>query len=274
MNINCDSQQGLIIPLAHPVHLSLGAYGNVPHQVAIDHALSHSPSDPLLGTLSTTRLQLCPQNRGRIDTALAWGLRRNHPNVEWRLHANVMIETTPRRVDLCDFPHEQSWFKQVAQLSSVLQAPAYTAHAGRRHQATVQEVIQYARESEQLFGIPVGIEGHYPTSVRADQQWLFNSWAEYQLLHESNVHFALDLSHEHILATDTQRIEWTLLQEMLNSTKCLEVHVSGNDGSHDQHQSLNADDPPWWRSLLQYTHEHAVIFSEGKQSMTDHSISA
>jgi hypothetical protein len=265
MNINCD----LSDHLNRPVHLSLGAYGSIPHQVAIDRALTHPPSDPLLGRLSTTRLQLCPQNRGRIDTALAWGLRRNHPDIEWRLHANVMVETTPRRVDLCDFAHEQAWFKQVAQLSSVLHAPAYTAHAGRRSQATVLDVIQYAKDAEQLFGIPVGIEGHYPTSGRADHQWLFNSWVEYRVLHESNVHFALDLSHVHILATATQQIEWTLLQEMLSSPKCLEVHVSGNDGSHDQHQSLKAEDPPWWESLLTYTHADAVIFSEGKQTIAE-----
>jgi uncharacterized protein (UPF0276 family) len=157
----------------------------------------------------------------------------------------------------------------VAQLSSVLHAPAYTAHAGRRNQASVQEVLEYAQDAEQLFGIPVGIEGHYPTSGRADHQWLFNSWAEYRVLQESNVHFALDLSHVHILATATQHIEWRLLQEMLNSPKCLEVHVSGNDGSHDQHQSLNADDPPWWSSLLTYTHADAVIFSEGKQTIAE-----
>ena len=65
-----------------PVHLSLGAYGRCPHHVAIAHALTQSPSDPLLGNLSTTKLQLCPQNQGRIDCDMALKLRRNHPNIE------------------------------------------------------------------------------------------------------------------------------------------------------------------------------------------------
>ena len=122
-----------------PVHLSLGAYGRCPHHVAIAHALTQSPSDPLLGNLSTTKLQLCPQNQGRIDCDMALKLRRNHPEIEWRLHANVQIDGQARIVDLCDWRDELYWFAQVARLSNVLAAPAYTAHAGRRGQASLTE---------------------------------------------------------------------------------------------------------------------------------------
>ena len=78
--------------LVRPVHLSLGAYGRCPHHLAIAQALNQSPSDPLLGNLSTSKLQLCPQNRGRIDSEMARHLRLNHPEIEWRLHANVHID--------------------------------------------------------------------------------------------------------------------------------------------------------------------------------------
>ena len=54
-----------------PVHLSLGAYGRCPHHVAIEQALTHLPCDPLIGALSTAKLQLCPQNRGRVDVEMA-----------------------------------------------------------------------------------------------------------------------------------------------------------------------------------------------------------
>jgi hypothetical protein len=94
-----------------PVHLSLGAYGRCHHHVAITQALTQLPSDPLLGNLSTSKLQLCPQNRGRLGCEMALELRRNHPSIEWRLHANVQIDGQARIVDLCD------WFTSVSFLS-------------------------------------------------------------------------------------------------------------------------------------------------------------
>lgn len=250
---------------SQPVHLSIGAYGRLPHQVAIAHALHYPPSDPVLGVLSTAKMQLCPQNRSRVDVEMAVALRRNHPDIEWRLHANVWLADRPRIVDLCDWPNEPDWFAQVGQLSGFLKAPTYTAHAGQRGKATVDQVLRYALEAEQCFGLPVGIEGHYPTPRQPDF-WLFSSWEEYRLLLGSGVHYALDLSHLHILATCSGRIEWSLVQELLANDKCLEVHVSGNDGSADQHLPLEADDLPWWFPLLDAVHETAVIFSEGKQS--------
>jgi hypothetical protein len=101
-------------------------------------------------------------------------LRLNHPEIEWRLHANVQIDGQARIVDLCDWRDELYWFAQVARLSNVLAAPAYTAHAGRRGQASLTDVLRYTLEAEQLFGIPVGIEGHYPTK---HDIWLLSTWA-------------------------------------------------------------------------------------------------
>jgi hypothetical protein len=79
-------------------------------------------------------------------------LRLNHPEIEWRLHANVQIDYQPRIVDLCDWRDELYWFAQVSHLSSVLGAPAYTAHAGRRGKASLTDVLRYTLEAEQLFG--------------------------------------------------------------------------------------------------------------------------
>ena len=247
-----------------PVHLSLGAYGRCPHHVAITQALTQSPSDPLLGSLSTTKLQLCPQNRGRIDVEMAQRLRVDHPEIEWRLHANVQIDGQARIVDLCDWRDDLYWFAQVARLSNVLASPAYTAHAGRRGQASLTEVLRYTLEAEQLFGIPVGIEGHYPTK---HDIWLLSTWAEYQQLLESGAHYALDLSHLHIVATASGYVEWNLLRELLASPQCIEVHLSGNDGSADQHHALDVDAVPWWWSLMACANPDAVIFSEGRQAI-------
>ncbi len=250
--------------LARPVHVSLGAYGRCPHHVAIAQALTQLPSDPLLGNLSTTKLQLCPQNRGRIDVEMAQRLRVDHPEIEWRLHANVQIDGQARIVDLCDWRDELYLFAQVARLSNVLAAPAYTAHAGRRGQSSLTEVLRYTLEAEQLFGIPVGIEGHYPTK---HDIWLLSTWAEYRMLLESGAHYALDLSHLHIVATASGYVEWNLLRELLASPKCIEVHVSGNDGSADQHHALDVDAVPWWWPLLTCANPDAAIFSEGRQAI-------
>ncbi len=247
-----------------PVHLSLGAYGRCPHYVAIEQALTHLPVDPLIGNLSTAKLQLCPQNRGRIDVEMARRLRVDHPTIEWRLHANVQIDYQPRLVDLCDWRDELYWFAQLSKLSAVLGAPAYTAHAGRRGKASLTEVLRYTLEAEQLFGLPVGIEGHYPTK---HDTWLLSTWAEYRMLLESGAHYALDLSHLHIVATASGYVEWGLLQELLASPKCLEVHLSGNDGSADQHHALDVASVPWWWVLLADVNPNAVLFSEGRQSV-------
>lgn len=251
--------------LDRPVHISLGAYGRMPHGLAIAKALHEMPKDPMLGRLSSERMQLCPQGRGRLDVEFAQELVKSFPSVEWRLHANVQLEYSQRVVDLAHWPTKRGWFTQLGQVSAALKAPVYTAHAGRRDQATVNQVLSYVREAEQFLGIPVGLEGHYPTRSGV---WLFSSWTEYRKLLESDVHYALDLSHLHILATQSGRIEWSLMQELVSSPQCLEIHVSANDGSADQHQLL--DGPTWWLPLLSQANSDAVIFSEGKLSSDFH----
>jgi hypothetical protein len=212
----------------------------------LTQALTQSPSDPLLGIYRPLNCNFALKIVGEL--ILRWrALRRNHPEIEWRLHANVQIDGQARIVDLCDWRDELYWFAQVARLSNVLAAPAYTAHAGRRGQASLTDVLRYTLEAEQLFGIPVGIEGHYPTK---HDIWLLSTWAEYRQLLESGAHYALDLSHLHIVATASGYVEWNLLRELLASPQCIEVHLSGNDGSADQHHALDVDAVPWWWSLM------------------------
>lgn len=245
---------------APAVHVSLGSYGRAHFREAIAEMLLQPPLDLLLGPLSTSHLQLCPQNTGRLDVEAAAELRRDFPAITWRLHANVRVDGRLRIVDLCDWQSERDYFRQVADVSAVLDAPAYTAHAGRRAQTTLAEVLRYTREAEQRFSIPVGIEGHYPAP---GDPWLLSSWAEYRQLLESGVRYALDLSHLHILAAHSGCIEWSLLKELLASDCCLEVHVSANDGTADQHHPLT--EPPWWFPLLAHIHPDATVFSEGRQ---------
>ena len=248
-------------PYNQPVYISLGSYGRMPHEQAIALALTAPPEDPLLGTLSAACLQVCPQNHGRLDVATAQAWRQRYPSVSWRVHANVQVERHKRIVDWCDWPEERDWFASVAAVSHALGATAYTAHAGRRRLGmTLSAVLNAVRDAEQCFGIPVGIEGHYPT---ARDTWFLSSWEEYRVLLESGVRYALDLSHLHIVACQSKRIEWELVAELLANPCCIEVHLSGNDGQSDQHQPLRMN-APWWWTLLFQLNDNALMFSEGK----------
>lgn len=245
--------------LSKPVHVSFGAYGRAPHLVAITDVLAHPPCDPLLGELSTQRLQLCPQNTGCLDLDWVSRLRDLYPDIEWRLHANIRLKGSDRFIDLCDWPEQPGYFRELGRLSRALGAPAYSAHAGRRDRATVADVIDYSRALTDLFGMPVAIEGHYPVPNNA---WLFSTWEEYRQLLESDAYFALDLSHLHILASHTRRIETGLILEMLACERCIEVHLSDNDGRRDQHRPLTH--VPWWLPVLDLSQTSGVIFSEGR----------
>ncbi len=195
---------------------------------------------------------------GTLDDTLVDLLREAFPATRFRLHANV--RALPRHViaDLSNFTMHAEWFSQAARISQRLDAPAYTAHAGRRSQAPLGEVIDNVRRCADLFGCPIGVEGHYPS---AGDIWLVSSWPEYRAVFESGVPYALDLSHLHILATHTGRHETALVAEMLACERCIEVHVSANDGRGDWHQVCA--EPPWWYPLLRHIHPDAVMFSEG-----------
>lgn len=56
-----------------------------------------------------------------------------------------------------------------------------------------------------------------------------------------------------------------LVRSMLASPRCLEVHLSANDGRADQHQVLESLDGVWWAPLLQHIHQDCVVFSEGNR---------
>ncbi|MDR1661426.1 MAG: hypothetical protein LBR95_03230, partial [Azoarcus sp.] len=172
-------------------------------------------------------------------------------------------------VDLSTYASHAEWSSRAACISRLLDAPAYTAHAGKRANASMAEMLEHARRCAELFGCPVGVEGHYPT--RHDV-WLVSSWAEYRALFESGVPYALDLSHLNILAAWSGRRETALVAEMLACERCLEVHVSDNDGRGDGH--LVCGEPPWWFALLDEVHDDAVIFAEGSHRFPSQGSSA
>ncbi|MDO9093623.1 MAG: hypothetical protein Q8R98_14850 [Rubrivivax sp.] len=119
-------------------------------------------------------------------------------------------------------------------------------------------MLDHTRRCADLFGCAVGVEGQYPA---AGDPWLVSTWPEYRRLFESGVPYAIDLSHLHILACHSGVHDDALVRDMLACDRCIEVHVSANDGRGDWHQVC--EQPPWWWPLLQYINPKAVVFSEG-----------
>lgn len=239
------------------VHVSLACWPGLRHADAVQR-LAEPPNEPCFGRLSTAHVQLVPQSMGVLDDALVDALRAACPGTRWRLHANVRVLSRHVMADLSGFALHADWFVQAARISRRLEAPAYTAHAGRRSQATLPQMLDNARRCADLFGCPVGVEGHYPSG---GDDWLVSSWREYQTVFASGVPYALDLSHLHILASRTGQRETSLVTEMLACERCIEVHVSANDGHGDWHQVCT--EPAWWHPLLPHIHPKAVVFSEG-----------
>ncbi|MDR8763317.1 hypothetical protein [Burkholderia multivorans] len=241
-----------------PVNVSLAAWPGLRFEEAVAEAIDRPPHEPLLGTLVSDHIQLCPQNRGVLTPELAQDLRDRFPRTRFRLHANVRVLAARRLADLADWSQDDTYWQALAARSQSLDALTYTAHAGRRDRCTLPGLLDNARQAAALFNCPVGIEGHYPTR---DNPYLISDWNEYRALFDSRVPYALDLSHLNIVATRTRSREQTMVREMLACERCLEVHLSGNNGTGDEHRVLEQE--PWWWSLLDAVHDRAVIFSEG-----------
>ena len=238
-------------------HVSLACWPGLRHVQAAQR-LAHDISDPLFGTLSTAHVQLVPQSFGVLTEAVADSLFVAFPQVRFRLHANVRVLATHRVADLSGYRSHAEWFCQAARISRRLGAPAYTAHSGSRSESTLGEMLDNARRCADLFECPVGVEGQYPAT---GNPWWVSSWAEYRQLFESGVPYAIDLSHIRILAARSGIRDDALLQEMLACERCIEVHVSDNDGQGDWHQVCVQ--PTWWFPLLHHINPKAVVFSEG-----------
>ncbi|WP_353627685.1 hypothetical protein ABNQ24_06885 [Ralstonia pseudosolanacearum] len=231
-------------------------YGRVPEMLECTH------TEPLFGTLSAAHMQLVPQTIGLLDEERVDGLLAAFPGTRFRLHANVRVLPRHRMADLSTFDTDLDWFRQAARLSQRLGAPAYSAHAGDRRNATLTRVLDNARRCADLFGCPVAVEGLYPD--RHGTQWV-SSWDEYRTVLESGVPYALDLSHLNIVAHRYGR-QHSLVADLLACERCIEIHVSDNDGTGDWHRVCEA--PPWWYPLLSYRNPGAVIFSEGNHRRT------
>lgn len=243
----------------HGINLSLAAFPGMGFVEAMLRA-REGVSEPLLGSLSLEQVQLCPQNRGTLTEDVAEGLKAAYPETQFRLHANVRVLSRRLVMDLDRFCSNDPYWVALARISQILGAPAYTAHAGLRTHATLDQVFDNTRRASDLMGCAVGIEGHYPTPRGI---YLLDTWEDYITMLEADIPYALDLSHVNILAVQSGRMERQLVEELMASPNCIELHVSGNNGERDSHEVLDA--APWWWYLMGKLHPDCVIFSEGTQ---------
>lgn len=206
------------------VRTSLACWPGMTHLSAVQAAM-HGVSEPQVGALLTDHIQLVPQSTDVLDEGLAEVLVNTWPATSFRLHANVRVLPRGRLADLCTFDRDIDWFEAAARVHRVLGASVYSAHAGLRRDATLDEMFDNTHRCSDLFGCPVAIEGQYPATGDDPHRFLVSSWLEYRELLDSGIPYALDLSHLNILSDRTGQREDTLVAEMLASPACLEVHI-------------------------------------------------
>jgi hypothetical protein len=244
------------------VNISLAAFPGMRHEQATERAVTRARAGELnekfLGVISTGHIQLVPQNFGLLSESLVDDLMDAYPEVQLRLHANVRVQPSHRVADLANFGSNTDWFECAAAISKRIRAPAYTAHSGLREDATMTSMLDNARRASDLFGCPVGVEGQYPVPGNT---LLVSSWDEYRQVFESGCPYALDLSHLNIVVHQSGRREDNLVREMLSCDRCIEVHLSDNEGQGDSHQVCESQ--TWWYPLLGYINEKTVVFTEG-----------
>ena len=249
--------------LNRPVHTSLACFSGWAPPKAMAAAAA-GVSEPALGDLSVGHVQLCPQNRGLLTVERAQALAAQYPDTQFRLHANVHVWDVDKvRWDAADVhkPGHDQYFNQLARVSQAINAPAYTLHAGDAIDCDLDRMAANVRSLEDTFGCRVGVEGLYPAQHRPH---LLATSDEDRWLLMSGLDYALDVSHLNIVAHHEGRFDVGLLNELLASEHCIELHVSGNDGSRDQHRQLTTT--PWWfEPVKRHLHPDCVIFSEGNQ---------
>ncbi|MCX8016518.1 MAG: hypothetical protein N2690_01250 [Rhodocyclaceae bacterium] len=249
---------GFFLEMAMKINVSLASWPMARHEDALQSALS-GVSDPMFGPLAVEHIQLVPQNRGVLTAEFVARLREMAPGARFRLHANVRVLPQHRFADLTNAHLHWDYFLSLAQVHRATGATVYSAHSGLKTEGSWQDTMKNVYRLQDLLGCPVAVEGQYPTL----KPMHLSTWQEYAALLEADLYYVVDLSHLHIVATQTRRVELNLTRELLANPRCLEVHLSDNDGRGDWHALCGRH--VWWMEALSATHPEAVIFSEGNQ---------
>lgn len=244
---------------------SLASWPMMRHEDALAQALAGA-DDPVFGRMGVEHVQLVPQSRGLLDEDLIQVLRTMAPSTQFRLHANVRVLPEHRFADLTNAQQHKDYFLQMATVHRALGAKVYSAHSGLKSEGSWVQTLANVFWLQDMLGCPVAIEGQYPSA----KSMHLESWEEYaSLLRLNNLSYVIDLSHLNILAHKTRKKERELVAELLANERCLEVHISSNNGRGDWHAVCT--EHVWWMDLLHYINPKAVCFSEGNLRRRDRS---
>lgn len=216
-------------------------------------------SDPVFGPIGLKQVQLCPQNGPmQLTESVIDELQETYPNTTFRLHANARLLERPVLFDLGSMPRYSEYKAALVRTLKVLKSP-YSIHAAIGKNAPTP-AVQFGRlkDLEDAAGVPIGLEGLYPGGAN-----VFSTWADYALLLDAGVHFAVDLSHLNIIRHHEGPAPDGLVEALLIHPLCMEVHLSGNDGRRDSHEAVKPG--IWWEALLGGINKDATVFYEGRQ---------
>lgn len=214
--------------------------------------------------VKTEKIQLCPQTRDVMTVEVAKFLRMNWPKVDFRLHANCKMSPWLHQFDAStpwDEPWVRTYVNQMKKVQKALGASVFSWHASGHSPSNLKTAIDSTKRLSDELEVVVAIEGLYPG---AHSGAVLTNEEEYEVLAKSGVPMALDLSHLYICYHQGTLKNKERIAEWLANDKCLEVHLSYNDGCRDSHASYPAGELPFgWEFLLNCS-KNASIFSESR----------
>ena len=225
------------------------------------------------GNCSLDHIQLCPQTPDVYSESLLDEIQQKFPNTKFRLHANIRVKTGVQFIDASSYSKETHWyFERISELSNHINAPLYSLHAGLRDKCTMKQLFQNAECIQSIFDVPALIEGMYPTP---DNKYLVSTWKEYQILKDSGLPYAVDLSHLNIVGC-TEGYNTDMIYDLIAHENCLEIHISHNSGKADSHRPISKTQwqELWWKeswlAALQHRSQIPQHFTEGLQKSLSH----
>lgn len=239
------------------ISISLGSFNRASVELACEVS-RNGISVPFLGNIGIPVIQICPQNRTRVNEAIIDKIAQDYPGHEIAFHANIHVLGLRAIKDIIDFSEDDPYWIRFKELANYAQIKNYSAHVGFRKYGSMIDVFDKQKRMMDFLEIDVAIEGHYPVS---NNRFLASDWTEWEMMLNSGLPFVVDVSHAAIIANLGGLRNDNLVQAMLSSKNCMEIHLSGNDGVSDQHRELDGNE--WWWPMLPEKNSESRVFYEG-----------
>jgi len=192
-------------------------------------------------------IQLCPQHIGYLSPLLINNIKIKYKEIQFRLHANVKVWDKLYLFDASSdlrLEENKKYILKLKEINNLLGSKIYSYHAGRR--CSIKRLLSNVNYLEDFLGCEVAVEGLYPTK---ENKWNLSSYNDHEdMFYKTNLKYVIDFSHFNIINSVEKRIDFHLLKEMIESPRCLEIHISDNDGEKDSHHKITKE--LWWFSMM------------------------